>query len=241
MVDEFWLREYEQKAALPDPIAQTGRGSQFDAPAFLACLRQSLELLELDRTHDLLDVGCGNGLAEIVLSALCRSVLAVEPVESLCELARRNTAACENVRIARADGLHIPALAGSFDRVLLMNVLQLVPHGELIPLVRELHRVTRPGGRIVFAAVPDARRREAFLTPYLAGLANAKHLTAEQRQAARQRNERATWHNPVEVARLFMESGSRARVVELSEDDLDRDHRFHLVVEFEDAPVLLRS
>lgn len=235
MADEFWLAEYGRKAALDDPIAQTGRGGQFQTPELLASIRQALELLELDRRHHLLDVGCGNGLVDVVLSACCASVTAIEPVEALYEHACRNTAACRNIRVIRAEGTCIPAENAVFDRVLLLNVLQLVPRDEVASLAAELKRVTRPGGRIVFAAVPDGRRREAFLTPYLAGVRGATHLSNEQKQAIIERNERAVWHDPRALARWFVDCGGQAEIVALADDDPDREHRFHLVIEVGNA------
>lgn len=231
MADEFWLAEYERRAALADPIAQTGRGGHFQTPELLASIRQALELLEMNRRHHLLDVGCGNGLVDVVLSACCASITAIEPVAALYDIARRSTAACPNVRVLRAEATCIPAENHAFERALLLNVLQLVPRTEIADLAAELKRVTQPGGRILFAAVPDARRRDSFLTPYLAGVRSATHLTDAQKQAVIERNERAVWHDPRELARLFADCGGQAEIVPLSDDDPDREHRFHLVIE----------
>src|SRR5205823_3410849 len=82
--------EYRRKADAADPIAQSGRGSTFRAVEFLHVVRQTVALLAAGPECEVVDVGCGNGLVDIVLSGCCRSVLAVEPVPELAAHARAN-------------------------------------------------------------------------------------------------------------------------------------------------------
>lgn len=229
MPDAFWLEEYRRKASSPDMLAQSGRGERCDVPRLLSAMRQALALLELDRTHDLLDLGCGNGLLDMVLCGCCRGLVAVEPVPELAALARQNLSACPNVRVCEGDGRSIPVEDASFDRVLLMNVVQLVPPGELRGMLGELRRVTRLGGRIVVASVPDAERRSAYLRPYLDAVRAAAHLSDDQKRAIVERNERAYWYSADDLIDWFESAGLSVRIAPLPADDPDADHRFHLV------------
>jgi SAM-dependent methyltransferase len=95
----------------------------------------------------LLDVGAGDGwLAEHFPN--------YTGIDSSQEGVQRAAAAERNVRLADADE-PLPFDDAAFDGVVLKDVLEHVR--EPVALVREVHRVLRPGGR-VFASSPDAQR-----------------------------------------------------------------------------------
>lgn len=230
MAQSFWIEEYRKKAALKDSVSLSGRGSRFQAVEFLYAVKQALELLDLRPEHDLLDVGCANGLMDIVLSACCRSVLGIEPVSELVTLARKNLSACLNVQVEDGSLDVIPTAADRFDRVLAFDVLQLVPYDEIKKSFVELRRVTRSPGRIVFGTVPDVRRRNAYLEPYLEGVRNAAHLSEKQKTDIITRNLNASWYDPAELAECWKGLGAESKMHSLPADDPNTGHRFHLVV-----------
>jgi len=230
MPEAFWMEEYRKKAALPDPVAQSGRGRQFEAVEFLYVARQAIELLDLRRDHDLLDVGCANGLLDIVLSGACRSLLAVEPVEDLASLARRNLAACPNATVAIGHGASLPAEAASFDRILVAGVIQLMSPADVRAMMKELHRVSRPSARVALLTVPDARRKDSFLVPYLESVQAATHLSAEQKAEIVARNRAAYWYDAQELLAWWGEQGGTGEIRLLSAADPDAHHRFHLLL-----------
>jgi cyclopropane fatty-acyl-phospholipid synthase-like methyltransferase len=234
MPDAFWIEEYRRKANAADPIAQSGRGSTFQTVEFLHVMRQALELLRPEPESDVLDVGCGNGLIDVVLSGCCRSLLALEPVPELAKHAGANLAGCSNVRVEVGHGGAVPAPDAAFDRALLVGVLQLIEPGDARAVFAELRRVSRPGARIVLASVPDARVRDRFLGPYLDGVRRATHLSEDQKAAVLERNRRAHWYDAAELAAWWERLGGVARRRELAAGDPDRDHRFHLVVSLGD-------
>lgn len=231
MPQAFFIEQYRQKASLPDALAQSGRGAGFDAVAFLHSVREVLALLEPARHHSVVDVGSGNGLLDIALSACCARLLALEPVAELATRARANLAGCPGVEVAVAHGAAIPAADGRFDRALMLGVLQLVAPEEAKRICAELRRVVRPDGRVLIGSVPDARGREAFLEPYLAGIDRAAHLAPEVKAAIRERNLRASWYEAEELIAWWRALGAKARRVEPSDADASSARRFHLVVD----------
>lgn len=229
MPDPFWTEEYRKKGTTPNPWVQSGREADLPLPRFLHVQRDVIQLLDLHPQHQLLDLGCANGLLDIALSALCRRLLAVEPVEELAAIARANLAACPNAEVTIGHGAAIPADDQSFDRVLVLEVIQLVPPAELPAVFRELWRVTRPGGRMVIASIPDARRRDPFLNAYLDEVRSATHLSESHKAEIIRRNLRAYWHHPDELLETLSDLG-RPQLHPVPPHDPTSDHRFHMTV-----------
>lgn len=230
MPDPYFLDQYRRKAGHSSELVQSGRGERFDVAAFLHVAREMLDLLQPDRAHAVLDLGCANGLLSILLSALSRQVVAVEPVPELAELARRNLAGCPNARVESGHGSAIPVADSSFDLVLMLEVLQVVPGEEAATVFAELRRVARNGARIVIGSVPDARRRDAVQSAYLAGVRSATHLSDEQKSEIVARNLRSTWYEPDALVEQWRRLGCSARVQQPLPAYPNADHRFHLVV-----------
>ena len=97
----------------------------------------------------LLDVGCGDG--SYVIEAARRGALAtgIDIVAPMLAAAQtRSAAAGVEVALQRADVRALPFEDASFDVVLAVTVLCFV---EAEPVLREMARVVRPGGRVVLA------------------------------------------------------------------------------------------
>jgi ubiquinone/menaquinone biosynthesis C-methylase UbiE len=99
-----------------------------------------------------LDVGCGEGALAVELHRRGALVTAVDPSGSM--LAAAQTRARAEVRagdypiaLVRAAGERLPFAGSSFDVVLAKTVLCFVPDAP--PMVTEMARVLRPGGRFV--------------------------------------------------------------------------------------------
>jgi SAM-dependent methyltransferase len=128
--------------------AQMGRWSRRLAPRLIdfAGIRQGASVL---------DVGSGTGNLAFALAenpAIGR-VQGIDYVPAYVEHARnRNRDARVDFRVG--DATELPFADASFDHALSMLVLQFVPQSDIA--VREMRRVTRPGGTVA-AATWDAR------------------------------------------------------------------------------------
>ncbi len=97
----------------------------------------------------IVDVGCGTGVDTRALARLAApggSVLGVDPSGALIDEARRTTPADLGVRYERAEGEKLPAVDGAFDLAVAITTLSHV--ADPAPIVREMVRVVRPGGRV---------------------------------------------------------------------------------------------
>jgi ubiquinone/menaquinone biosynthesis C-methylase UbiE len=162
----------ELRAASPDEISTRG---------------VYLDLLEMQPGELVLDVGCGSGVVTREMARRLRPdgrVIGVEPNQHLlalaAELAERDGLS-SLIEWRDGDARGLPFDDGSFDVVMCATVLAHIPDSD--PVVAELARVLRPGGRIgVFEIDPESflvahpdrvmtRRILAAATDY--GFANA--------------------------------------------------------------------
>ena len=111
----------------------------------------------------ILDVGCGEGTAEVRIGRLHVSQIRLVGVDLMIErviVARHQTAAHnQRVGFASADACHLPFRDGVFDSTFCVAVLQHI--GDVDAAVGEFARVTTPGGRIL-AVEPDNRARYSY-------------------------------------------------------------------------------
>lgn len=115
----------------------------------------------------ILDVGCGPGyyvaeLAEQVGEG--GHVSGVDPAEPMLAVARERCAGLPNIGLHEGEATALPFGDASFDAVVSVQVLEYV--GEVEAALAEIHRVLRPGGRVVLwdvdwgTASMNARDRE---------------------------------------------------------------------------------
>jgi SAM-dependent methyltransferase len=97
---------------------------------------------------DVLDYGCGHGMASVVLARLGARVTAFDlSPRYVNEAQRRGEANGVTIEWVQADGNRLPFADETFDRVWGNAILH---HLELRSAGRELKRVLRPGGIAVF-------------------------------------------------------------------------------------------
>jgi SAM-dependent methyltransferase len=97
---------------------------------------------DLPTSGRLLEIGCGEGGNLYHLGAR-PGWLGIDFSPAKLQLA---AAALPDVAFARADASHLPAADGSFDAVLIRDLLHHVP--DRMAVVREAARVLRPGGTL---------------------------------------------------------------------------------------------
>jgi 2-polyprenyl-6-hydroxyphenyl methylase/3-demethylubiquinone-9 3-methyltransferase len=95
-----------------------------------------------------LDVACGAGLVGLPLAAAGFRVHGVDLAAGALDVARRRVPSGAEATFAVADATRLPDADGSYDAVLLLDMLE---HVESVPAVlAEAARVVRPGGPVVF-------------------------------------------------------------------------------------------
>ncbi|MEM6792582.1 MAG: metalloregulator ArsR/SmtB family transcription factor, partial [Acidobacteriota bacterium] len=93
------------------------------------------------------DLGCGTGRTTRALAPFVREVVAIDGSSAMLDAARMRLADCDNVRLKNGDLERLPLADQSLDAATLILALHHVPDPQQV--LREAHRVLRPGGRFV--------------------------------------------------------------------------------------------
>ena len=106
-------------------------------------------LAEQLKTAKVLDVGCAGGTITALFATEATQVIGIDPDKTAIEFARRHYRR-KNLRFEVADALKLPWGDERFDLVICNQVYEFVPSDE--KLMREIHRVLKPGGVCLFGA-----------------------------------------------------------------------------------------
>jgi SAM-dependent methyltransferase len=111
------------------------------------------------------EIGCGVGRLTRTIAPEVGRVIAIDISERMLAIARE--ANLPNVDFRNAEGFSLPGIPdGSADLALAYCVFQHLPsHSALESYLREMHRVTKPGGLIAFTLGP--RDWKTWLLPVL--------------------------------------------------------------------------
>jgi len=87
------------------------------------------EQLQLQKQHNVLEIGAGSGYQAAILSRLCRHVLTIERYRTLADSARvrLEKLGYDNIEVLLGDGFAIPATGGDFDRIIVTAAMEQIP------------------------------------------------------------------------------------------------------------------
>lgn len=123
--------------------------------------RAILEALDLGSDDELLDVGCGGGLLLRDAAASGCGTTGLDHSHAMVELARERV---PRARVVEGDAARMPFPDASFTAVAMSVVFFLLD--EPLAVLRECHRVLRPGGRLaVYTTAPELRGTPAAPEP----------------------------------------------------------------------------
>ena len=156
-------RFYDRISAVYDGLADASEG---------ACRERALELLAPDSGDRVLELGFGTGHGLVGLARQVGPeghVVGLDVSDGMAREARRRlqeAGLADRVELRVGAAPPLPFPDAGFAGALLSFTLELFPDAVLPVVLRELHRVLRPGGRlaVVAMATPAAGARESALS-----------------------------------------------------------------------------
>ena len=150
----LFIREHLRTQAYGDHALPIGEAQTISQPWVVA---RMTELLEVDATHKVLEIGTGSGYQTAILARLARWVYSLERIPELAHQAirRMRQLGLLNVKIQAFDGTVGWSEVAPFDRIVVTAGAPEAPR----PLLEQL----APKGRLV---VPEGDRRRQRLVLY---------------------------------------------------------------------------
>lgn len=133
-------------------------------------LSEAFAYAEVKPGMKVLDVGCGRGEILRHVTRLGARAYGIDYAEVAVKFSReatRNEAA--PVGVYRTDAKRLPYPGGTFDRVLMFDVVEHLYPWELNAALRDIYRVLTPGGMIVVHTAPN-RWYDQYAYPFVRGV-----------------------------------------------------------------------
>ena len=121
---------------------------------------KALARLNIARSSDALDVGCGTGLLFKHVAAEAKTVVGVDISGKLLLRAKESARDFRNVHLVQADADHMPFKDNHFSVVFAFTVLQNMP--KPLETLNEIKRVAKLEASIVVTGLKKAFSLEAF-------------------------------------------------------------------------------
>ena len=146
---ELFLPDDQRRRAYRDGALRIGEGQTMSQPWIVACMAQ---LLDLDGSERLLEVGTGSGYAAAVLSRLAGAVVTIERFETLAGRAREvlEELGYANVEVRAGDGAQGAPDRAPFGGISVTATAQGAPPQALFEQLA-------PGGALVCPVERDGR------------------------------------------------------------------------------------
>lgn len=151
------LRQFDLGSALAVRLTQLTGKSKFPIHPKHLLNPSPWFISYIDKDDSILDLGCGNGQNSIKAAKIAQKVVGLDYDGNQLEIANKSAQSLrlKNLTFKKAnleESLELPN--HSFDKVLLLDVLEHLYHRNEI--LREIRRVTKPGG-VIFIGVPNSQ------------------------------------------------------------------------------------
>jgi protein-L-isoaspartate(D-aspartate) O-methyltransferase len=123
---EAFVADADRADAYRDSALGIACGQTISQPFVVAYMT---EQLQLQKYHQVLEIGTGSGYQAAVLAQLAKQVLTVERFRTLADAARRRLEKIgySNVEVMLGDGYDLPANIGPFDRIIVTAAMVQIP------------------------------------------------------------------------------------------------------------------
>lgn len=101
----------------------------------------------ISSNDNVLECACGTGMISVHIATKCRSLIATDFSQGMLAKSRKRCKKIKNIRVEKANILHLEYPNESFDKVVAANVIHLLDQPDIA--ISELIRVCKKGGKII--------------------------------------------------------------------------------------------
>lgn len=209
--EKYWKEHWQKRSQIKEEIVASGWGNR-DLKEYLYDVDDISKKLELKNSDILLNIGCGNGLMEVILNYWVKWIDSVDFSEGMVERARVNDRDIRNVKFYVGNILDLGFLTNRYDKVLCNSVIQYLNSlDEVVEAFKEIIEICNKSAKVLISANPDKSKMEEFLNGY-----DKLDLTEEEKTKKKELNKLSLWTDPAEVERIALMLGFRTKILRMN-------------------------
>jgi SAM-dependent methyltransferase len=200
---EHRARLIPERPTLEDLCYIAGRNPRlWTDETLLTDLRTNLlDLMGIDQNSSVLEVGSAAGFLAQLVAPHVGKYVGVDLAEAPLAVAKR--LGLKNAEFQRAQGEHLHFSDGQFDSAFCYDVFSNFPTFEAgEPIISEMLRVVRPGGRILIGSIPDCEKIDELQTLAKNLAAGLEHRVEPEVERKPLRTLRRDWIKSDRVTRI---------------------------------------
>jgi ubiquinone/menaquinone biosynthesis C-methylase UbiE len=117
--------------------------------------RRQLDMLDLQPSHSLLEIGMGRGEFLRECAGRVAQVTGIDYSRDAFDISRETLRGIPDADLRVADSRQLPFASDSFDRVFSGDVIEHMSFDDGVRMLREAFRVLKPGGQLLIHTAPN--------------------------------------------------------------------------------------
>ena len=222
---DFWKNHWQDRSKLQDEISVSGWGSK-QIKEYLNDLDDISKKLRLNKKDRLLNIGCANGLMELVLNYWVSKIDSIDFSEGMIKRAKRNNNKNKNVTFYVGNILNLSFLKSKYDKILCNSVIQYLNNlEEIVKSFEEIKKVCKQKVMVLVSANSDKSKLKEFLNGY-----DTLDLTKEEKQKKKEATKLSLWTDPKEVLSIAKKVGFKAKILKMNHNVWQSWYMYDLLI-----------
>lgn len=211
-VREEYLREVKETLSSGNVMRQIQRSCDAHVDDFLFELGHYINILRPENCerHILANIGCGNGIHNLVLYPFYHQIINVDPIESMMEQCRYICRNLTNMKYICDYGENISQHVERdiIDHVLISGVAYTLKDINILRnILFNVSKIIRRPGKLLLGLIPDQKKKDPYLRS-LPGILHSKGFSEEDINAIVERNRHVLWYSLDDIDKYMREAGA---------------------------------
>jgi 2-polyprenyl-3-methyl-5-hydroxy-6-metoxy-1,4-benzoquinol methylase len=212
-MDQDYLKLVKENIDSKNPLLQVQRSPEATIYDFLFEVGYYIKLLRpnLKENNNLCNVGCGNGLINLVLHPFYKKIVNIDPIEDMLRKCREYCRNLSNLEYLCEYGqnIHKHFSEEEFHDVICIGVATRVPSkDEFYAILEAIAKVVKRPGRVVLGCIPDSKKRDSYLE-FLPDILLKKGFSNEKIEKIVIRNQESPYYSSVVISNCLTKLGAK--------------------------------